>query len=491
MGILDSNEEYKLALPLWKQTRAAIVGKGEVLALAMDGGLCSPLYRETKTNYEMVRKRKFNYWNRAKYFNATGRTADAYGGMIWSKPAVPEWSPQMDFLNDTADGSNSLREVMQGVTDHVLATGRFGQLADTGSAEGQTMLEQERNNPRMIGYNEKQIYYVRESGDTLQEVRLHESYEEQTGEFDFEEKHQVRRLILIDGIYHNQIWRGNSKSSGGESYSLHDDITPKANGNTFKFIPFQFYGAEDNTPKIGGIPLFDLGSQNLGHFILDADNRENLHYHAQGMTNIFSSMETEEFDLANPNGLDVGAKGRNMLNQGDRVEILQLEATGALAAEMGRDEQRMIMLGAQVVQDASSNVTLGAKQMEFGASTSTLKRISENITAGAKNVLTWMQMFKGVTTPISYTLNTEFVTDSMTPEMVSAHMAAIQMGELPPSTFNETARKAGLTKLNDEEIKQAKENEAFTPAGTTEEQATIQAENEALKQELADLKAGS
>lgn len=491
MGILDQNIDYKESIPLWGQTRAAVEGKGKVLTLAMNGTLASPLYRETPSNYDIVRQRKFNYWNRAKYFNATGRTADAYAGMVWSKPAVKEWSPQMYFLDKTADGSNSIREVMQKVTDEVIVTGRFGQLADAGVTDGQTIAEQESNNPIMVNYHPEQIYYVREDGNTLKEVRLHESYEYKIDEFDYETRPQIRRLVMIDGEYHNQVWRIDSSNNAQSSSNLYSDIIPKASKKSFPFIPFQFYGAEDNTPRIGTIPLFDLGSQNLGHYTLDADNRDNLHYHGQGMTNIFTSMDSTEFDAANPNGLDVGAKGRNMLDQGDRVEILQLESTGAIAAEMLRDEQRMIMLGAQVVTETSSTATLGAKEMEFGASTSTLKRISQNISAGVGNILTWMQMFKGINTPISYTLNTEFVTDDMTPEQITAHMTSVQMGMLPPSSFNETARKAGFTKDTDDEIKQKLEDEAFNAGGTSEEQAALEAENDALKQELADLKAGN
>ncbi len=493
MGILDKNKDYEQALPLWTQTRAAVEGKNAVLELAMGGGLCSPLYRTTKTNHEQVRLRKFNYWNRAKYFNATGRTSDAYGGMIWSKPPAPEWSPQMSFLDETADGSNSIREVAQKVTDDMIDVGRYGMLADMGSTDGQTMAEQEANNPRAIGYISDQIYYWREDGNTLQEVRLTESYQEKVkdNDFDYETKTQVRRLIMIDGVYHNQVWRGKEGSNSKDKvYSMVSDATPKASGKLFNLIPFQFFGADDNSPAIGSIPMFDLGSQNLGHYTLDADNRDNLHYHGQGMTNIFTSMDTTEFDENNPNGLDVGAKGRNLLKQDDKVEILQIEATGAIPAEMLRDEQRMIMLGAQVVTDTSSTATLGAKEMEFGASTSTLKRISQNATSGLNQVLEWMQLFKGIATPISYTLNTEFVTDDMTPEQVNAHIVAVQQGMLPPSSFGDTARKAGFTKLTNDEIKTAIEDEAFVPGGTTEEQATLEAEIERLKEENAALKAG-
>ena len=59
--------------------------------------------------------------------------------------------------------------------------------------------------------------------------------------------------------------------------------------------------------------MYDLADYNIGHFILDCDNRENLHYHGQGMTNVYTGMSSETFQDANPDGLDVGAKGVNQL----------------------------------------------------------------------------------------------------------------------------------------------------------------------------------
>ncbi len=93
------------------------------------------------------------------------------------------------------------------------------------------------------------------------------------------------------------------------------------------YIPFAFGGADENTAAIGSAPLHSLAEMNIGHFRSDCDNRDNLHYHGQGMTNYYKEDDNEA-------GLDVGASGLNQLRVGEKVEILQIASTGAIAAEM-------------------------------------------------------------------------------------------------------------------------------------------------------------
>ena len=146
-----------------------------------------------------------------------------------------------------------------------------------------TIGEQESGamSPRIIGYKAEDIIYYRYQSGTkkLAEVRLAELYEEATDDADsrdlvnYEVKTQIRRLVLIDGVYYNEVWRGKQRQT---------QTQPKANGSPLNVIPFYFFGADANTAEYGSIPAYDLASMNLGHFVLDCDNRDNLHYHGQG-----------------------------------------------------------------------------------------------------------------------------------------------------------------------------------------------------------------
>ena len=495
MSIIDDVTKPKLYLeqrPLWLQTRAAIRGKNEVLKLVNeDGCLCAPMYRQATTSngFATLNARQREYWSRGRFFNATGRTSDALDGMIWAEDPVVELPNKLKYMEVSADGfGTTLRDIVQGVTQEMINVGRYGALVDMPVSTGEpTIADQESGakSPRIIGYMAEQIVFYRYAPESkkLAEVRLIETYHELVDDLDengmakYEQKEQLRRLVLEDGVYKNQVWRDEDMVS---------ESIPRAAGREISAIPFYFFGADANTAEFGKIPMFDLASQNLGHFVLDCDNRDNLHYHGQGMTNVFTSMSPDEFASANPNGLDVGAKGKNQFAQGDKVEILQIESTGAIPAEMLRDEQRMVMLGAQVVQDVNSNATLGAKEMEFSSSTSTLKRISRNASIGVEWLLGIAAAFLNEAGDIKYRLNTDFVTNNMDAAMVGQHLAAIQQGSLARSTFGDTARKVGYTNDDNEKIAEDLENESMGVEPMSEDNAREQAAAEAAALENAE-----
>ncbi len=489
-NFLSGDTDYQEQFNLWAEVRAAIAGKYKVLQIITC--LPGPQYKQYPVFGTDAQRQQANacnaanalrvqsYWSRGRFFNATGRTHESLGGMVWSKEPEVELAPKLDYLEKNADGAGSgLREVAQAVVDEVDSIGRYGILVDMPSNEQRLTQAQEQmpaNAPRFIQYNAEQIIYFRVAGNSnsVDEIRLTEIRSEKVAgkEFEWEDKVYIRRLIMIDGIYNNQLWNDKKEMIGVS-------VTPKANGKNLTEIPFQFFGADNNSPEYSKVPLYDLANANLGHFVLDCDNRDNLHFHGQGMTNVFTDMTTDEFAEANPNGLDVGAKGRNLFNANDKVELLQLEATGAIPAEMERDQQRMVMLGAQLVTDNTSNETATAKRIDSNASTSVLKRISFNVTSGLEQCLAWAAQFLGETKESTYKINTDFITDDMTPEMVAKHLEYVQVGALPKVTLNETARKVGFTKLDDDAIKEGTENDAAEMVGINEDAAKALAAKEA------------
>lgn len=462
-GITAQHPDYIKYAPLWKEIRAVLEGKQAVIELKLP----TPIYSDTIRGTDhldtvKINQRLYIYLKRGQLLNATARTHDSQTGYVWSNEPEDTIPPSMDYVREY------LRENVQKILMDVTSVGRYGVLLDSNDTESRTAAEVEQGVgvPEWILFKTEQIIYWRDD-----EVRLSETYEKRINELDYENVEQVRRLVLIDGVYHNQVWRE------GE---LFDDITPTINGSVMDYIPFQYFGSDDNSEAATKPPLYDLSSLNIGHFMLDCDNRDNLHYHGQGLTNVFVD-DGDEFALRNPNGLNVGAKGMNQFGKEDRVEILQLDATGAIASEMTRDQERMIMVGAQLVQNTNSNQTLGAKKMEAGASISTLKRETMNVSEGVTQLLQWQAEMTGVSNPeaITYTLNTSFITDDMTPELLMAHLQLVQMGTLPQSTLNESARKANLTSLDDEELKQQLGEQSFNVGGTSQEEAARLAAQEA------------
>lgn len=503
MALNEKDKQYTEQFDLRSQTRAAIAGKYEVLKIITC--LPGPQYKSFMP-YKGITDEAFNqgqrcnqqnilrvnsYWSRGRWLPAAGRTFESLGGMVWSKDPESDIQPKLEYLVDNADGTGcGLREVAQKTTAKVIEDARYGILVDMPAApvdsDGNkiqlTVAQNESGefSPKWIQYNADNIISFRSSGSScsVDEIRLIEvkSVQNAKDPMKWDEEVFIRRLIMIDGKYNNQLWNSKDEMIG-------DSVIPVANGKALTEIPFQFFGADDNSPEYSKLPLYDLANANLGHFVLDCDNRDNLHFHGQGMTNVFVE-DGATFAEDNPNGLDVGAKGRNQFGMNDRVEIVQIEATGAIPAEMLRDEDRMVMSGAQLVTDNSSNQTLGAKRIDANASMSALKRISFNITDGFKQLFTWTAQFLGEESTSFYKLNTDFITDDLTPEMINAHMALVQGNILPAITLNEVARKAELTDLDDEAIAAALTNQNLLGGGTSEEMATLQAENDALREQI-------
>jgi len=505
MSLNEKDSAYTEQYELRKETRAAIAGKYEVLKIITC--LPGPQYKTFTTFNGMSEQalaqaqrcnqqntlRVNSYWSRGRFFPATGRTFESLGGMVWSKEPESEIQPKLEYLVDNADGTGcGLREVAQKTTDKVIADARYGILVDmpaspvneNGDRVQLTRAQNESGefSPKWIQYDADNIIYYRSSGDncSVDEIRLIEVKSEKKDEFNYEDKVYIRRLVMVDGVYHNQLWTDKDE--------IVSDVIPVANGSPLKEILFQFFGADDNSPEYSKLPLYDLSNVNLGHFVLDCDNRDNLHFHGQGMTNVFVE-DGDTFAEDNPNGLDVGAKGRNQFGVNDRVEIVQIEATGAIPSEMLRDEDRMVMSGAQLVTNNNANETLGAKRIDANASMSSLKRISYNITDGFKQLFTWTAQFLGEESTSTYKLNSDFITDDLTPEMINAHMALVQGNILPAITLNQVARNAELTDLDDQEIADALNDQDLLTNGTSEEQAGIQAQLDAALEEIERLKA--
>ena len=506
MALNTLDKEYREQQELREQTRAAIAGYNEVLKIrkclpqpqykvfnSFEGMSEAAQAQAKRCNYQNA-LRLDSYWNRGDWFPATGRTFETLFGMVWSKEPESDIQPKLEYLIDNADGTGcGLREVAQKITAKVISDARYGVYVDmptspvneAGERVALTRAQNESGEflPKWIQYDADQIIYTRSSGraNAIDEIRLTELHSKQKDEFDWEDKVFTRRLVMMGNVFHNQLYN--------EKEELEYDITPISDGKVMSEIPFQFFGSDNNSMEYSKIALYDLARGNLKHFVQDCDNADNLHYHGQGMTVVSTDMTKDEFDDMNPNGLDVGARGMNMLDAAGSVEVIQIGATGAIPAEMTRKEARMVMSGAQLTTESGGNETATAKRIDANASMSSLKRMSYNIGDGLKQLFVWTARLLGEESTSFYKTNTDFITDDLSPEMIKAHWEVVQAGGLPQVSFNETARKAKLTDKTDEELADALSNQQMLTGGTSEERATMQAQLDAALEELAALKA--
>lgn len=454
-------KQYIEHLELANHVKAAIKGKpGAIELIRHDSyyGLVTPNYRITVANAEKgissnameIEQRKRSYFGRGRFFNATGVTHDKYLGMIGSKECEYYLPPAIEVMANDVDGmGTTLHDAGMAMASELLVTARGGALSNPPNLVGQSDGAAKDMMPTIISYESEDILWSMVDKGKLCEVHLAEDYWYKIDTYEWQVRRQVRRLFLNEkDNYACEVWRD------GKIYEVEQEAV--VDSKPLKYIPFQFYGSEANNASFDRPVMFDLAHQNLGHFQLDCENRENLFYHAQGVTNIFTNLDNDEMGTLNPGGFGVGAKDKNILGQDDRVEILQIEATGALPSEMLRDEQRMIMLGAQVVMDKASSQTATGAVIESNASSSQLKRLSNNDSAGLTQNLKWCAEFKGVPQSeidkIYVKMNTKFATDELTAQDLQAVFAGVQGSYLPKEVYREAVRKAGVTDKTDEEM---------------------------------------
>jgi hypothetical protein len=324
----------------------------------------------------------------------------------------------------------------------------------------------------MVMYKAEQIFNPIMIDGELVQLDLVELYYEPKGD-EYELKEQTRRLRLNDaGNYESTIYRDGDAQPPIEAI---------VNGSPLKYIPFQFAGAENNKANYDRPVMFDLAHQNIGHFQLDCEVRNNLHYHLNAVVNVFVSDATE-FANNNPNGFTVGADGRNVFQTDERAELMQMEANGAGPNQMKADEAIMIMLGAQVVQQGGTEKTLGAKVIESNASMSQLKRISINTSTAITQALEWCAEFVGANPDeIEFKVNDKFVTDDLGIQELVGMFNIVQGAGLPQSVLFNVARKAGFTEKENKELLQEIEDEGM--GGDSEEVAALKMELDNLKEE--------
>jgi len=475
MNKIEPSAEHQALSVVWKQTRAAINGKLGVVSL-IDSNECNKGYLgliapNANTNDPQYQKKRQCYFSRGRFSNFTGRTHDSYLGLIGSKEAEVKLPSGIDGMNNDCDGGKTtLHDFSLALASELLITARAGILSEPPNTAGET--RDKMTLPKLVMYKAEQIFNPIMIDGELVQLDLVEFYYALDKD-EYELKEQTRRLRLNEaGNYESIIYRDGDECQRVEAI---------VNGSPLKYIPFQFAGAENNKASYDRPVMFDLAHQNIGHFQLDCEVRNNLHYHLNAVVNVFVSDATA-FAENNPAGFTVGADGRNVFQVGERAELMQMEANGAGPNQMKADEAIMIMLGAQVVQSGRTNKTLGAEIIESNASMSQLKRISINTSAAITQALEWCAEFVSANPDdIEFKVNDKFVTDDMGIQDLVGMFNIFQGDGLPQSVLFEVARKAGFTEKENEEL--LREIEEKGMGGDNEEVAALKMELDNLREE--------
>lgn len=435
-------DEYDAALPGWTLVTDACAGEAAVKA-AKQTYLPKPNPLDVSPENE---ERYKQYLFRASYYNATGKTLNALTGIAfkdWPEIDIPA---ALDPLKEDADGQgNDLIQHSQQTLAEVMRTGRAGLLADYPNVEAPASRASQPS--ATIGMYDARCITNWRTGKVggkvaLTLVVLVESYEEIDG-FATEAKPQRRELALEGGVYVVRIWR-KVKTDTGEKWVITEEYRPDDGlGKPWTEIPFTFVGAVSNTPAVGPMPLYDLAAVNLSHYRNSADFEDSAYLVGQPMY-FMAGLDSEWLRELDKRGTYVGSRSILPLPQGGTAGILQAAPNSLVREAMVLKEAQMAALGARLLERGGAVKTATQQDSEDAAAHSVLSLVCDNVSDAYTKALQWAANFMRVDGEVGFDIPTEFVTNEMDAQTLTAIIAAVQGGLVPKSDAWRKFREWGL-----------------------------------------------
>jgi hypothetical protein len=463
MAVNSTHADYEAKAPEWSRARDVLAGEDSVKAA---GERYLPRL-DSQTDDEFVAYRK-----RASFFNATGRTADGYVGLMFRRPPfvkAPESKAGVgramaEFVNDADMLGTTLAAYAKNIVWEIIGVGRAGSLVD--------WEDQVEKRVYVSLYSAEQIinwHVERVNGRTVPTlVVLSEAVTRQADvqkdEFALETVEQVRVLKLVPDDdaataggkrdYHCQveIWQpkqGQKLKRGTKvEWQLVETKIPLRLGKPLPLIPFVFHGPRHSRPEVDQLPLSDMIAVNLDHYRLDADFKHGLHFTALPTAWVSGFDKTATLRIGSSTAWVAETPGAT-------AGFLEFTGQGLTTFEraMDRDERLMAVLGSRLLEDQKKvGETAQAIELRQSGEQSVLGNVATSVSESLTQVLRWAYWWNSTEdVPDSITsgevlmqLNTDFSTKGMDSTELQAIVAAWQSGAISRDTMFELFRKGEI-----------------------------------------------
>lgn len=378
------------------------------------------------------KERYAKYLMRAYVLGLTGRTKESLVGMIFRKAAEYVIPNAMTKIIENVDGAGqSVEQLAKQAAGELMEAGRYALLVDYPQAGEGIDKETETKlglQPTVASYRFESLinwkHDVINGRRMLTMAVLEESRPVDTDdEFSHDCEPVYRALRLRDGVYTQQMYNDKSEP-------ISDEYAPLMAGKKpFDHIPLHIIGSQNNLPDVDVAPLYQLAILNRAHYQTTADHRENLFIHGQLTLGISSKQTWEEFELANPNGVQVGARTGHFLGEGGSFSVATAPESSSLRVALSDLELQAVSIGAQLITRGGQAETAEAARINAGAEASALDTLTNNLSEGIEAALEDVARFMGVDPDaIEYSLNTSFWEAQLSGQDLQAVMAARMQG---------------------------------------------------------------
>ncbi len=250
------------------------------------------LYKQGPDKYLSMQRR-------AVFFNATGRTLDAFEGFIFRRnPEFTVPDSMNDFMNDSTMTGQAFYDYCKDIVSEVLSVKRTGTLVDWDETENRAFIKRYDTEDiinwkyqRIRGHMELSLLVLRErSLDPLDgsAVNAGPAEEDPTIDpYDQETYEQWRQYELIGSLEQGNLqvkvslWRrdeSEGRSSENNFIKVAPDTFPARRGTFLDEIPFRFHNiktADEADPT--KIPMEPIAAVNISHYQTSADLEQGRH----------------------------------------------------------------------------------------------------------------------------------------------------------------------------------------------------------------------
>lgn len=413
------------------------------------------------------------YLTRAVFYNVGQVTLSGFVGSVFEVDPVISVPPLIEPVVKDADGSGvSLVQLAQKTEGEVLSKGRAGLRIDYPRVQGTITRKDQLDGkvrPTIHHYHPTDIINwrtkVRDSKTILTLVVLRESYEAYDDGFALDKSEQYRVLRLTDNdVYRQEIWRRVNGSLGNRP--VEEFIPVDSKGAVLNELPFTFVGSVNNASDVDEPPMFPLCDLNIAHYRNSADYEESVYITGQA-TPVVTGLTEVWYEKVLEKRINFGSRGGIPLPENATADLLQMEERTAGFAAMEHKEKQMVALGAKLVETKQVQRTATETDADTANETSTLRTVTDNVSAAYRYALEWCTIFAGERTvfvdaktasddktAVVFSLNTDFNIATASTEEVNAAINAWQKEAISYTEMRQVLKRAKVAYQSDEKAKQ-------------------------------------
>ena len=466
-GVNTRHKNYDRFAKKWKRVRDVLAGQDEIHAAT--SAYLPALVDEDPAEY-------LKRIERTPFYNASWRTVASFVGMLFRKPPNLEVPKSLEkLLEDVTMTGVSFDNFAQEVVLEDISTSRLGVLVDypqaVTNADGTPITVAQAEalglRPSMAMYKAESIInwdYGRVNNRTvLTQVRLAEVATEKRTEFETEEYAIVRVLDLFDGKYRVRRFKEENEEQIGW------DVYPTMNGKPLDFIPFYFIGPDGSEKDLSEPILIDLIDLNIKHYQVSADYEHGCHF--TGLpTPVIIGINTEApfGDGVKPTAPQeryyIGSTAAWVLPAGADAKFLEFTGQGLteLRENLKEKKEEMASIGARMLTPEKAGVeaadTLAMRNAgEHSILGAIAVAVSGGLTEALKTFGRWAGLSDAEIAKLLYEINRDFMPYAITPQALTALLAAVQAGKLSFEAFFDLLKRGDLHQADTTfEIEQAR-----------------------------------